>query len=80
MKRVLLLLLALWLLAACEAKHFITDCDGRLLSRLATDLHLPDAGHLPLVLLLNARGQVIFLSRGYRVGLGTQIINIMNKK
>lgn len=56
------------------------DCDGKLLQRLAEGLQLPDTGNLPLVVLVNDKGEVAFMSRGYRVGLGTQIMNVMNRK
>lgn len=56
------------------------DPDGKLLERLTTGLGIQQAEHLPLVILLNAKGEVVFMSQGYRVGLGTQIINVMNRK
>jgi hypothetical protein len=54
------------------------DDGHRLLQRLTADLSL-DHASLPLLLLLNREGEVVFLSRGYRIGLGTQIIKIMNR-
>ena len=56
------------------------DSDGKLLQRLAEGLQLRDTGNLPLVVLVNDKGEVAFMSRGYRVGLGTQIMNVMNRK
>ena len=56
------------------------DSDGKLLQRLAEGLQLRDTGNLPLVVLVNDKGEVAFVSRGYRVGLGTQIMNVMNRK
>lgn len=56
------------------------DTDGKLLERLTTGLGIQQAEHFPLVVLLNAKGEVVFLSQGYRVGLGTQIMNVMNRK
>lgn len=57
-----------------------TDLDGRLLKGLAEGLCLTNTESLPLIVLLNAKGEVIFVSQGYRVGLGTQIMNIISRK
>lgn len=56
------------------------DHDGVLLGQLAGDLQFRDTSTLPLVVLLNGDGEVAFVSRGYRVGLGTQIMNVMSRK
>ena len=56
------------------------DHDGVLLGQLAEDLQFRDTSTLPLVVLLNGDGEVAFVSRGYRVGLGTQIMNVMSRK
>ena len=57
-----------------------TDLDGRLLKGLAEGLRLTNTESLPLIVLLNAKGKVVFVSQGYRVGLGTQIMNIISRK
>lgn len=57
-----------------------TDLDGRLLKGLAEGLRLTNTESLPLIVLLNAKGEVVFVSQGYRVGLGTQIMNIISRK
>lgn len=44
------------------------DWDGRLLEVLAEGLHLIHPESLPLIVLLNAKGEVVFVSQGYRVG------------
>ena len=56
------------------------DREGCLLQCLAESLHLANPESLPLIVLLNAKGEVVFVSQGYRVGLGTQIMNIINRK
>lgn len=56
------------------------DQDGELFHKLSDCLQLQNAENLPLVVLLNAEGEVFFVSQGYRVGLGTQIMNVMNRK
>ena len=57
-----------------------TDLDGRLLKGLAEGLRLTNTESLPLIVLLNAKGEVVFVSQGYSVGLGTQIMNIISRK
>ena len=57
-----------------------TDLDGRLLKGLAEGLCLTNTESQPLIVLLNAKGEVVFVSQGYRVGLGTQIMNIISRK
>ena len=57
-----------------------TDLDGRLLKGLAEGLCLTNTESLPLIVLLNAKGEVVFVSQGYRVGLGTQIMSIISRK
>ena len=57
-----------------------TDLNGRLLKCLAEGLRLTNTESLPLIVLLNAKGEVVFVSQGYRVGLGTQIMNIISRK
>lgn len=51
-----------------------SDTDGELLSRLAGELDVTGTVNLPLVLVVNGKGEVTFLSRGYRVGLGAQVL------
>ena len=57
-----------------------TDLDGRLLKGLAEGLCLTNTESLPLIVLLNAKGEVVFVSQGYRVGVSTQIMNIISRK
>ena len=57
-----------------------TDLDGRLLKGLAEGLCLTNTESLPLIVLLNAKGEVVFVSQGYRVGVGTQLMNIISRK
>ena len=57
-----------------ENLFFGVDADGQLLERLAGELALEAADNLPLVLVVNGRGEVTFLSQGYCVGLGAQAL------
>lgn len=53
------------------------DAEGKLLEKVARSLNLKNSGNLPLILMMNRSGDVVFISQGYRVGLGTQIIKFM---
>ena len=53
------------------------DNDGTILQMLETRLKLKNAGNLPLIVMVNAKCEVVFLSQGYRVGLGNQLIKYM---
>lgn len=57
-----------------------TDQQGDLLEGISQGLQLSTPESLPLIILVNAKGEVVFVSQGYRVGLGTQILNIMSRK
>lgn len=56
------------------------DRDGRVARMLEQELALKGMENLPLLLVLNRKGEVVFLSRGYRIGLGTQILRFMDLK
>ena len=45
-----------------------------LAARLAEELELVNPDNLPLVLVVNGRGEVVFLSQGYSIGLGAQVL------
>lgn len=53
------------------------DPEGGLLETVARSLNLKNADNLPLILMVNKAGEVVFISQGYRVGLGTQIIKFI---
>ena len=40
----------------------------------AEELELVNPDNLPLVLVVNGRGEVVFLSQGYSIGLGAQVL------
>ena len=56
---------------------FDADSDRRLLSRLGEELALVNPDNLPLVLVVNGRGEVVFLSQGYSIGLGAQVLKCL---
>lgn len=53
------------------------DPEGKMLEKAARSLNLKNADNLPLILMINQAGEVVFISQGYRVGLGTQIIKFI---
>lgn len=53
------------------------DPEGGLQEIVARSLNLKNADNLPLILIVNKAGEVVFISQGYRVGLGTQIIKFI---
>jgi hypothetical protein len=57
---------------------FCVDADGSVLSGLCKDLPLR-ADQLPLVVVANASGPVVFASQGYTIGLGAQIAALARK-
>ncbi len=56
------------------------DREGQVARMLEQALTLKGMDNLPLLLVLNRKGEVVFLSRGYRIGLGNQILRFMDMK
>lgn len=54
------------------------DEQGKILKMLAEKLQLKNTTNLPLIVLVNKNGEVVFVSQGYRIGLGNQIMKFMN--
>jgi len=53
------------------------DQEGKMIRMLTERLGLKNVDNLPLIVMVNRKGEVVFLSQGYRVGLGTQIIKFI---
>lgn len=54
------------------------DYQGEAAAMLTEKLQLKNPGNLPLIVMVNRKGEVVFISQGYRIGLGTQIMKVMN--
>lgn len=54
------------------------DDEGKVLKMLSGRLNLANAGNLPLIVMANRKGETVFISQGYRIGLGTLILKVMN--
>lgn len=57
--------------------HLGYDKEGKILSMLEEKLGLKNTLDFPLIVMINAKGEVVFLSQGYRIGLGSQILKFM---
>ena len=57
---------------------FCVDKDGSVLAGLSEPLGLR-ADQLPLVIVANAAGPVVFASQGYSIGLGARIAALAKK-
>ena len=53
---------------------FDVDANRQLLDRLDKELELTNPDNLPLVLVTNGKGEVIFISQGYSIGLGALLL------
>jgi hypothetical protein len=50
------------------------DTDGAIRKQLAATLKLNDATQLPIVVVANTEGDIVFKSQGYTIGLGEQLM------
>jgi hypothetical protein len=55
------------------------DTDNRIAGMLADALKLSAADRLPVFVIADTFGRIVFVSQGYTVGLGDQILNIIHK-
>ena len=56
-----------------DKTFFGTDIDGKILSELCTEMHINNPT-LPIFIIADTFNRVVFLSEGYTIGLGEQII------
>jgi hypothetical protein len=55
-----------------DEEHIITDM-------LVSSMHLPDARSLPIFVIADTFGRVVFVSQGYTIGLGEQMLQTIHK-
>lgn len=55
------------------------DGSAELLGALERELHLPEGFVLPLIVICGADGEITFASTGYTIGVGTQILRILER-
>lgn len=58
--------------------HLGYDYRGEIAKMLKEKLDIKNGDILPIIIMVNKKGEVVFLSQGYRVGLGNQILRFMN--
>lgn len=61
-----------------ETAVFGTDVDGKILAELREQLHLKSAS-LPVFVIADSFNRVVFVSQGYTIGLGEQIMKVVKK-
>ena len=56
-----------------------TDTGGRITNRIVEALKLPNPDTLPIVVIADTFGRIVFVSQGYTIGLGEQMKKIIHK-
>jgi hypothetical protein len=55
------------------------DSDNRVTDMIASAMKLPDSTVLPIFVIADTFGRVVFVSQGYTIGLGEQMLQIIHK-
>ena len=55
------------------------DVDGRIQKEIVENLHLMSATQLPVFVIADTFNRVVFVSQGYTIGLGEQMMKIIHK-
>ena len=55
-------------------KYFLIDGDLSLLKKIEEQVNKSLRSHLPVILICNSQGDVIYLSSGYKIGIGEEIV------
>jgi transglutaminase-like putative cysteine protease len=55
------------------------DTDRRIAGMLVDALKLPDADRLPVFVIADTFGRIVFVSQGYTIGLGEQMLKVIHK-
>jgi hypothetical protein len=55
------------------------DKEGKITEMIATAMKLEDKNRLPIFIIADTFGRVVFISQGYTIGLGEQMMKIINK-
>ncbi len=62
-----------------QQMEFKADADGSLLDQLARTLPLHNASNLPIVVLTDENGEIIFFRQGYTIGIGDELLKLLKK-
>lgn len=52
---------------------------GRLAEALTRELHLPNATTLPIFIIADSFGRVVYVSQGYTIGIGDEMLKVIHK-
>lgn len=55
------------------------DTDSDVSNMIVKAMNLPDASSLPIFIIADTFGRVVFVSQGYTIGLGEQMMNVIHK-
>ena len=55
------------------------DKSGEILKEIAKEMKLHNTSQLPVFIIADTFNRVVFLSQGYTIGLGDQIVKVSNK-
>jgi len=58
--------------------HFGTDIDSKIINEISANMKLTDRT-LPIFIIADTFNRIIYISQGYTIGLGEQLINILHK-
>jgi transglutaminase-like putative cysteine protease len=52
---------------------------NRVAERLAGELHLPDAATLPIFVIADSFGRIVYVSQGYTIGIGDEMLKVIDR-
>lgn len=58
---------------------FGIDQDGKIKHQIATQMKLKNETQLPMFVIADTFNRVVFVSQGYTIGLGEQIVKVAQK-
>jgi transglutaminase-like putative cysteine protease len=59
--------------------NFGIDSSGEITNMIAAAMKLNDKNHLPIFIIADTFGRVVFVSQGYTIGLGEQMMKVIHK-
>jgi hypothetical protein len=58
---------------------FGIDKDSSITNQLVKNLNLASANNLPIVVIADTFGRLVYVSQGYKIGIGNELIQIIKK-
>jgi hypothetical protein len=62
-----------------ETITYGVDTNGEITKMITKAMKLPDSGSLPIFVIADTFGRVVFASQGYTIGLGEQMMKVIRK-